>query len=54
MDDQEYMGPVKLRWDSSFEKVPSAVKVALTRPFLRKVRVQTSLQAQDNEVASWQ
>ena len=34
--DQEYLCVVKLGWDSSFEKMLSAVKVVLTIPFLWK------------------
>jgi hypothetical protein len=38
VDDQEYLGLVKLGPDSRFEKVPLALKVILTIPFLRKIR----------------
>jgi hypothetical protein len=52
VDDQEYLGSVKVGRDSRFEKVPLAMKVMLTIPFLRKTRLQIS-DAQINAVDAW-
>jgi hypothetical protein len=52
VEDQEYLGSVKVRRDSRFEKVPLAMKVMLAIPFLRKTRLQIS-DAQINAVDAW-